>query len=312
MTAFYQTADGSETQLAIGNDLVPSGERSISLRTDSGAVSINGQETTQAEAYQALNTSSLVANDPLQTRTPTGSPRMGELQSTDIITVGGLDMTVANAESLGLIERGPNGKFLAVPGAADALNREAVPETAPEEGEALADSATEGDLAAICEVVSSGTQVSVLGQLVEAGELHPNTIARAASEAGIHPNEMNERINRVVEGFQHQAEQTIKALGADDPSQFWEWAQENRSRELKDAMRKHGMERSTSAYRGLYGDYVASIADHDAAAVLQADFGTSGITAQQVGQKVLLNIPGIGRVDYQTAVRQGLIRVSGA
>lgn len=308
--ASYQVGapDGVPTDTS---NLVPSGERPVTVRAGNAVVSYGGDQTMSVETFSSLNTANLTAGDPLQARTPTGSPRMGELQATDIITVAGTEMTVRNAESLGLIERGPNGKFLAVPDAAAALNQEPVPEAVPE-GEALADRAAEGDLAAICEAVSAGTQVSVLGQLVEAGELHPNTVARAASEAGIHPNEMNERINRVVEGFQHQAEQTIKALGSDDPSQFWEWAQDNRSRELKDAMRKHGMERSTSAYRGLYQDYVASIADHDAAAVLEADFGNSGITAQQVGKKILLNIPGQGQMDYRTAVRQGFITVRGA
>jgi hypothetical protein len=230
---------------------------------------------------------------------------------TDIVKVPGGETTVQNAAALGLIEQDQNGRWILVPDGAAKLTQEAN-EAPVDDGEALADASAEGDLASLCETVSAGTQVSVLGQIAEAGEILPQTINRAASEAGISPAEMNERVSKVIDSFTHQAETTIKAIGSDDPSDFFNWCHQERSKELKAAIRTHGMERSTAGYKTLYQDYVASIADHDAAAVLEADFGTSGITAQQVGNKILLDIPGAGQVEYRTAVRQGFITVRGA
>ena len=83
-----------------------------------------------------------------------------------------------------------------------------------------------------------------------------------------------------------------------------------RNPHLQKAMTAHAMERSTKGYTPLYQAYVETLADHSADDVLNASFG-SGIKAQLVDRQVVLEIPGHGRMTYRSAIKAGLIKVSG-
>jgi hypothetical protein len=287
-THFYNTADDSETSIAIGSTPVANREPSVSIRTG-GIVSYSGGEASTVNAYSSLNTANDDPSGGLQARSATGSPRYGALQSTDIISVAGTETTVSNAEALGLIERDVHGRYHLVPdGASRALANEPQEETPVDDAQALSNPAVEADLA----------------------EILPGTLNRAASESGIEPNVLGERINTVVENFTHQAESMLKGLGADDPSAFWDWAQENHKAELQRAMSDHAMLRTTSGYTPLYQSYVETLADHSPEDVLNASFG-SGIKAQMIDRQVVLDIPGHGRMTYRSAIKAGLIKVSG-
>lgn len=113
-------------------------------------------------------------------------------------------MSVAQAEHLGFITKDASGAWSET-GAADKVGNEPPPAAPEETGEALSDSKAESALADLCSTVSGGTQVSVLHQIVNEGTINPASIARAASEAGIHPNQMAESINAIHAGFEAQA-----------------------------------------------------------------------------------------------------------
>jgi hypothetical protein len=309
-THFFNTYDDSETSISIGSTPPADREPSVTIRTG-GVVSYSGGEASTVNNYSALNTASEDPSGGLQARSPTGSPRYGALQGTDIISVAGTETTVSNAEALGLIEKDVHGRYHLVPdGASRALANELTHEEPVDDAQALANPAAEASLADLCSVIPGTSQVAVLQQLVANGEILPGTLARAASEGGIEPNVLNERINTVVESFQHQAETTLRSMGADDASRFWEWCQENHKADLQKAMSDHAMSRTTKGYQPLYQQYVETLADHSADDVLNATYG-DGITARKVDGKVVLDIRGHGQMTYRAAVKAGIISVKG-
>jgi len=310
MTTFYNTFNDTETQVAPGESSPHSEERSVTVRAGSGVVSYQGGEASSVDTYAAVNSSDLIASNPLQAKTPWGSPVSGELKPDHIVTIDGREMQVSVAERLGLLERDVHGRHVLVPQGAQKLSQEA-PEAPVEEGEALQDASVEASLADLAASISPGTQVAIAQQIITDGMVNPNTIARAAGESSQEPGALSERINTVVQGFQAQTDSMLRSLGAEDTSLFYAWAQENHPQELRKAMTAHVMERTTKGYAPLFNSYVESLGDHSPEDILNASFG-GGITAQQVGKKILLNIPGQGQMDYRTAVRQGFITVRGA
>jgi hypothetical protein len=312
MTHFYNSFDDSETPVAPRDDLVPDNSRPVTVRSGNGLVSYNGNEAAERNTYASVNMADVDPSGGLRARTPTGSPRQGTLQPTDVISVAGTETTVQNAASLGLIEQGPNGRWLLVPdGAARAVANEQPQEAYEDAGEALPNAAAEQDLADLASTITPTTQVALAQQIIADGSINQNTLARAAGEAGQEPGVIGERINTVVQSFQAQTDSMLKGLGADDTSQFYQWAQENHPQELRKAMTDQVMERTTRGYQPLFNQYVETLADHSAEDVLNASYG-SGITARMEGKQVLLNIPGYGTMPYRSAIKAGLITVRGA
>ncbi len=294
--ASYQVGapDGAQPDTS---NLLPEGARPVSLRIGGIVTSVNG-DTVETRGVTSLNTADLPNGETgaLATgRTPWGSPRAAsELKPTDLITIAGQEMTLLTAERIGLLERDPHGRYVEVPNGVQRLTEEPKPPT-PEDlqtgNEEAMGEQEEQALASLCEQVSATTQISVMSQLVETGELHPATLQRAASEAGVHPDALNAQLAPVLAGFRAQADATVKALGAEDPASFWDWAHENASKDLTKAMRDHAMLRTTKAYEPIYQRYLEGMADRDPEAVLNAEFG-GGITAKRIDGKVVLNIPG--------------------
>lgn len=295
------------------SNLAAEGAALASYRTSGGSVSLNvGGETTTRGSASQINTADMIGEAAgLVCRSATGSPRSASnLSPSDIVQVGGLEMSVAQAERLGFITKDVSGAWSET-GAADTVGNEPPPAAPEESGEALSDTKAESVLADLCSTVSGGTQVSVLHQIVNEGTINPASIARAASEAGIHPNQMAESINAIHAGFEAQAFSTLKGLGSDDPQEFFNWAYQERPGDLKKAMMDHAMNRTTAGYSAMYGAYVESIADSDPEMILGAQFG-SGITAAKANGAVVLNIPGMGQVSFKAAVKAGLVKVRGA
>lgn len=149
----------------------------------------------------------------------------------------------------------------------------------------------------------------MLQQLATSGQILPGTLARAASEGGIEPSVLNERISSIVDGFQHQAETVLRDMGAADAGRFWDWANENHKADLQKAFIAHAMERTTKNYQPIFQAYVETLADHSPDDVLNAQLG-EGITARKVDGKIVLTVDG-RQMTYRAAVRAGIVKVSG-
>lgn len=156
-TTFYQTYNGAEKPLTLGDNLTSS-ERSVTVRTG-GTTTYSGGEATTVDAYQSFNAADVDPSGGLQARTKTGSPRYGELQMTDIVKVAGGETTLQNAAALGLVEQDQRGRWVLVPdGEARALANDQPQEATVDEGEALSNPAVEASLADLCSSIPGTSQ----------------------------------------------------------------------------------------------------------------------------------------------------------
>jgi hypothetical protein len=136
-------------------------------------------------------------------------------------------------------------------------------------------------------------------------------ISDYAKQLGVEPDEFREGLSTAQTEL---VEQARKAVGFDEATfeQFSEWAWAEKSKEVRDAILKQVEYGDLRAVKKLAQEFHSTAKTYDENAVLNADFGKSGIRAyrdERTG-KVVLSIPGHGTMPYQTAVRAGFVKVS--
>jgi hypothetical protein len=294
------------------SNAVPDGSSHLSIRHQPGVVSVNGEGHAVTSRPQGLNTADWQSGSAgiLQSaRTTTGAPAVSGVKATDIITLpNGMQVSVATAQQLGMVSLNASGQYIEVQGGVEAASRQPEPEQVVDDAEGFADPQAEAALGELAQSVSPSLQVGAVVDIVNSGELNPLTLNRAASEAGIDPAAMQVKVDAALDQFRAQAVSAVQGYGSNDPEGFFEWAREHVPNGLKEAMHRHGMERTTKGYEPLFQTYVGTMELHDPHSILEAEFG-GGITARQEGKRVLLNIPGKGEMSYGVAVKSGFIKV---
>jgi len=230
-----------------------------------------------------------------------------DIKPSDTVQYGGMEISVAVAERMGLLQRDASGRYQESAHASDVIPESGTELDPMVSAQALAGGA-EDVLGTICQGATPGVQMRGLMELTDTGSLSTNTLNAAATEMGIHPNELRGRVEQVLQGFHTQAARSVERLGCEDAEHFFAWAHANKGQAMQDAMRKHGTERSTAAYGPLYQAYVEDMANHSPDAILSAEFG-DGVKAYQRDGRILVNVPGFGELPFQSAVRAELIRV---
>lgn len=295
------------------SNAAPEGFIPPSIRHQPGVVSVNGEGPAVTTRPNGLNTSEWQSGSAgilSSARTTVGAPSTGGVKSTDIITLpNGMEVSVAMAEQLGMVQLDGNGRYVEVQGGVEAASRQPEQEAPVDDAEGFADPKAEAALMELAQTVSPSLQVGAVADVVRTGAVDPLTLNRAAAEAGIEPAAMQAKVDATMAQFRAQAVAAVQGFGSADPEDFFEWAQENAPNGLKEAMQQHGLQRSTKGYEPLYRTFIGSMELHDPHSILEAEFG-GGITARQDRGAVLLNIPGKGEVPYGVAVKSGLIKVT--
>lgn len=298
------------------SNAAPDGYRSATVNAQPGAVTINADGTATTHRPQSVSAADFTTGASgilAKARTAQGSPSMGGIKPTDIITVDGFELTVEMAEQHGMVTRDANGRYVEVGGGVKAAQDRAEPqEEAPvDDAQAFADPKAEAALGDLANSVAPSHHIAAIQDVIQTGTISELTINRAASEAGREPSAIAGEASKVMESFKAQAVTAVQSWGSDDPMEFFTWAQQEKPREFREAMQAHGMERSTKGYQPLYQEFVAGIAERDPEFVLASEFG-GGITARKDGKAVILNIPGRGEMTLRQALRVGAVKVSGA
>lgn len=311
--ASYQTMPAPE-----GNPshLAPEGYRGVAINAQPGAMSVGPDGTVTTSRPQSVNTADFTTGASgilAKARTAQGSPSMGGIKPTDIISIDGFELTVASAEQLGMVGRDANGEYVELQGGVKAAQDEATPkEEAPvDDTEGFADPKAEAALTELALSVAPNHHVAAIQDVLKTGEISELTINRAASEAGREPSAVAQQASNVMEHFRTQAVTAVQSWGSDDPMEFFNWAHQAKPNQFKEAMQAHAMERSTKGYQPLYQEYVASLAERDPEFVMAAEFG-GGITARKDGKTVVLKVPGVGEMTLRQALKAKLVKVSGA
>lgn len=309
--ASYQTVPAPEGGISNAR---PEGQSNVTINAQPGAMSVteNGITTQRPQSVTANDFTTGSSGILSRARTAQGAPSLNGIQATDIITVDGFELTVAQAEQLGMVGRNANGQYVEVQGGVEAAKAEPK-QDAPvdDDAQAFTDPQAEAALVELANSVAPAHHVAAIQDVLKTGEISELTISRAASEAGQEPSAVAEKANNVVESFRTQAITAVQSWGSDDPEAFFQWAHQEKPNTLREAMQNQGMNRSVAGYQSLYSEYVASFAERDPDFIMQTEFG-SGVTARKDGKTVVLNIPGRGEMTWRAAIKAGFIRVHGA
>jgi hypothetical protein len=146
-----------------------------------------------------------------------------------------------------------------------------------------------------------------VASLIDRGDVSDDLAGRLASALGTDPAGVRQRIDVVLGAMTTQAKHAMGGTGFDE---IVEHARAANPKGLREAQLAQANEGTTQAYRSLALDYYATLADTPAGRelILSADGAKErGVFVDRGTNKTYVNIPGIGRVLWSVAVRQGHI-----
>ena len=235
------------------------------------------------------------------------------------VWVEGYETTVRVAETMGYIRQNPatglwqdasgqRTRDAAVERNAESSSKKAVGEQEQPKAEPLDDESEaflgEGYGKA------QGETLAVIHDIVFSpnNEPSPQKVELLAARLGIEPKEASRRVTRVWDAMSAEAERSIAKTTGAAPKDVLEWARENRTEALQEAAMQH-VYTGIPNYSALAMEYTAELADIDPEAVLSAITG-SGLKVRREGKHILITDPVYGELEYKSAVRAGLIKVS--
>lgn len=173
----------------------------------------------------------------------------------------------------------------------------------------LSDLAIDKEYSALVDSTGGVEQAAAIQQVVENGEIDPRTLGTLASQLGVEPEQLSSRVAPVLEALKQQA-LDVMSEGGLDGNDVVAWAQRNRPDKFQQAQHKQGTMRNTSGYAELRTEYLASLADHNPSAALAADLG-NGITQYQNAKgRIMVRIPGMSEMLWETAIKYFGVRKS--
>lgn len=227
-----------------------------------GTISVSGEEIANHGAPGSILASA---------RTLHGTtPRT--LEPSNIVSAGGIEMSLADAERYGYVKRDASGRYVeqqqanltaaAAPAAADAG-------TTQDEGPAQFAPEVEGALAALVDGVDGSILHAVAGNLAtrfaEAGNFEGLNVEALASQMGVSAERAGEFVNRYVTALNQQGHEFLEKNYGIEGDEFLAWCRENRPAKFKAATMRHATARDLGAYRELAQDFLNSVAPSEEA-----------------------------------------------
>lgn len=265
---------------------------------------------------------------------PTGSPVTSRaIQPTDTIEIAGMRTTIAVAERMGLVQRqivdhgayGVSSTFVATTEGNASMAPKAQAKdgiqlsdggTAEEAAESgfKADQQTEAMLTELTQTVDPSTMFAALNSVLRDGEVDAKVINRMSQQTGVDPETLLEQVTAVQAGMYDAVTAKLATLGVHDEDVFSDFvnsSSENQQR-VTEAIRSLMTSNSTKGFEDLAADYRASLYRLDPDAVLDA-LDASGLTYYRAASGVLLvDVPRLGQMSYEQAVKGGFLKVSRA
>lgn len=239
-----------------------------------------------------------------------------EIGAGDVVTVGGIEMRVAEAERLGFLSRDAGG-FYRETGATDARGGIVeAPQRAQEAPKAeQADAPSFPELDERTEALRSEYEgaadeaARVAQQFIAEGNASETAINQLAARLSKEPAAVREQIATMRAGYEAQAAQVAERWGL-PAEQVWKFAREQKPGALKDAMRNQVQLGSVAGYaelgRAAMLDYLGKVSS---GAVPAEVSGVDDISVQRQGGRTLVTVPGVGQMELPAAVRAGLVEV---
>lgn len=289
----YNTFTDDDTVAIPSYSTVPNGSVGVTINANPSKISIDAFTGEVIDnSPKSMNTAALTdSGKGYEIRSSTGSPLGGRTpKASDIVNINGMETTYGVAVRTGLIvDDGALAPEKAV---------ETVEEKAPEVERM--DAPTEALLSELAQSTTPTTQVSALLEFTETGEISDGAINRLASEAGIHTADMRAKIEKVVAGFQGQADRALSAY-ATDPAAVYEWARKADPEGLKRATQDLTMLGTSKGFKALGARYFET-ADKHSPELVEALPWAEGVTVTRTNGRLVVHYPG-GSDPWSTLVK---------
>ncbi len=263
---------------------------------------------------------SVPAVDFSRARSQEGMPRAHAIIDRDtIIHVGGMETTVEVAEYLGYVRHDPSKGWVST--ADGSASAEGGNQDGPKAGDQEAlkaepnqalDAQSEAYLSEAFEK-ANGAAVTVASELIEAGDVSPSRVERLASDLGIEPSEAAARIEHVQAAYVAEATTAAASLLGGDAelaAAVLEWAGESIPEKAQEAALHH-FTTGKPEYGTLVREWLAALPDHDPETALGANMPAGcAVYRDNASGAVLVRLPHGGTVEWEAAVRGGLITVA--
>ena len=236
----------------------------------------------------------------------------------DFVRVGGMTTTVDVAIQQGLLRRTADGIVPGPVSVQDYTGGKAAPQAddkAPQAPQAPVNPAplsrgAEAVLADLRAKVGATEIAGLMAGLVDGREMNQFALNTLASNLGVLPDEARAIVDSIADAYADQARRYTASKGVDEGllPLFVDFAQERHQMALRDAGMRQALHGDLSGLDSIIKDFKANLDTLDPASILSAKFG-SGITAQIVNGRLVLNVPGHGQMLYSAAVRAGIVSV---
>lgn len=249
-----------------------------------------------------------------------GSPvEPSRLTSNSTIDVGGIRTTLKVAERMGIVTRGPDGRYhevgrspapVAEPKASDegtarpAEKQQSMP--AQTSGEALA-AEPEAMLQGIRSKATPTAVNDAIGNVMTAATRGTEVdLSELADHLGMSNEQAAKTHAMLRDAFQEQADTAAKSAGVTDLEAFWRWCRTAQTGKLRVAVLQQIDKRSSAAYRALAQEYVRTAPGAlDPDSFLDGDHGP-GVEVFKREGKVMVRARG-QTMELRAAIRSGLV-----
>lgn len=248
-------------------------------------------------------------------RSQEGAPQTVQtMDENSIITLhGGGEVKLSDAVAAGLLEVTEDGLITGEnAGPAPEKKSETDKDIHPDLKAIALDKEGEAAMSVINETVSPTTQREAVNEYATGEGISEATIAKAASEAGVEPSVIHERMGAVEQKLYNQASDQVSKLGV-HPDALWEWANSDPAakEQLGRAVVQQLTNRTLHSYTALAETYISNLDTIDPQAILDADLGVAGTSVHQDAQGTIVVTDANGTTySWKSAVAAGIISVS--
>lgn len=246
--------------------------------------------------------------------TPTGT--LDGLNDDTLVSgpsIPGDQMRLSQAVAAGYVVRRPDGTYTFPDGSRQAPGAPQEAQESPQEsdpGEGLGGEriASEESLAALAGLADGQTALQAVDQIIAGGDLSDDIVNRVAGTGGMEATALRGQVGQIVADFETQARTVVQRSGL-DPEAVFEWAHENQPDLMRDAMKSHATQRTTSGYDKVTQAYLENLDTIDPEAILGASFANGATAFRHTDGSVILK-DHMGRTfKWRDAVRNGLVSV---
>jgi hypothetical protein len=245
--------------------------------------------------------------------TPFGTPTKNLTPET-VVEYQGMTMSLATAESIGLVTRTGDGRGYVESreGGEERVRQFEIEMSRSQQQDAAVtpqpfkDSRAEAALQWIDEKLPPAMRTALTEQAL-LGEIPERELNSMEATFGLEPGSLGRALSAASEAFEAQMVEALAAAGLREEGleAFFEWAGDERHGQLLDAVRTHVYGRNTSKFLPLVREYFASTAP-----TARPDAWIAAGVPSRVDPKTgltLVTVPGHPETDVHTAARLGLI-----